>query len=89
MPTPMPRKMAPPARPRRELGTCGRIVAAASTMMAPPAMPDARRQPKNQPMDSGRLHAAKARVTSAIMARRTCVLEKRRARGWPMSAPMR
>lgn len=57
MPRPMPRKIAPLANPLRAAGTCGSTVAATSTMIAPPAIPDSSRQPKNQLTDNGNAQA--------------------------------
>ncbi|MNF92409.1 hypothetical protein D3C84_750530 [compost metagenome] len=81
MPSPIPRKIAPLARPLREAGTCGNTVPATSTMIAPPAMPDSRRQPKNQLTDNGNAQAKNARVTASIIRRRAVLLEVRRASG--------
>ena len=89
MPRPMPRKIAPLARPRRAAGTWGNTVAATSTMIAPPAMPDSRRQAKNQSNDKGKPQAKNARVTATIISRKAAVFEVRRARGRPISAPTR
>ena len=75
--------------PLRAAGTCGSTVAATSTMIAPPAMPEASRQTKNQDSETGNAQAAKASVTSSIIARSTARFEKRRASGRPASAPSR
>ena len=87
MPSPTPVKITPPARPRRAGGTCGRTVGAASTMRAPPATPDARRQTKNQANDSGTAQAKNATVASAIMVRRVATGPQRDASDDARSAP--
>ncbi|MNG04747.1 hypothetical protein D3C84_879020 [compost metagenome] len=81
IPKPMPRKIAPLASPRRDAGTCGSTVAATNTMIAPPATPDSKRQPKNQLTDNGKPQAKNARVTASIIRRRAVFFEVRRASG--------
>ena len=60
---------------------------AASTMRAPPATPEARRQTKNQANGSGTAQAKNATVASAIMARRTETGPQRDASDEVSSAP--
>ncbi|MNT65986.1 hypothetical protein D3C72_2040160 [compost metagenome] len=75
MPSPMPRKIAPLASPLREAGTCGNTVDATSTMIAPPATPESKRQPKNQLTDKGKAQAKNDRVTASIISRSTVLLD--------------
>jgi hypothetical protein len=81
--------MAPLAMPRRAAGTCGSTVDAASTMMAPPASPDTKRQPKNQLTDSGNAQAAKASVANTIIVRSAFRWFRWRPSGRPTMAPAR
>ena len=62
-------KINPPASPRRNGGTCGSTVGAASTISTPPASPAAKRQRVNHRNDQGVAQAKKASVASAIIAR--------------------
>ena len=59
MPRPTPVKIAPLASPRRADGTCGSTAGAASTISTPPAKPEAKRQTKNHPKESGIAEAKK------------------------------
>ncbi|KFG98294.1 hypothetical protein GQ56_0104340 [Burkholderia paludis] len=80
MPSPMPVKMPPLAKPRRDGGTCARIVGAASTISAPPDNPEANRQTKNHGNDTGSAQATNASVASSIIARMTALRSEIRAR---------
>ena len=88
-PSPTPTKIAPLARPLRASGTCGSTVAATSTIIVPPAMPDSRRQPKYQATDTGNAQATNASVHATMPRRSIDRLELRAASGRPTSAPTR
>lgn len=81
--------MRPPARPWRATGTCGNTVGAASTMSAPPASPEAKRQTKNQAKENGTAQAKKAAVASSSIALSNRGAGARAASGRPSSAPAR
>ncbi|MNF93771.1 hypothetical protein D3C84_764570 [compost metagenome] len=89
MPTPTPMKMTPPASPRREAGTCARTVGAASTISAPPAVPERKRQAKNHAKDTGQAQAKNARLASNIIALRVNAVEVLAAKDRPEIAPAR
>ena len=89
MPRPTPVKIAPLASPRRADGTCGSTAGAASTISTPPAKPEAKRQTKNHPKESGIAEAKKVAAASAIIARSTDGAERARAIACAASAPAR
>ena len=66
-------KIAPPAKPRREAGTCGSTASAASTISAPPDTPAAKRQTKNQEKEKGWAQAKNDAVANNIITRSTTV----------------
>ncbi len=74
MPSPIPVKITPLARPRRATGTTRRMPGAASTISTPPATPAAKRQTENHGNDipatrPGALQAMNATLASTIIAR--------------------
>ncbi|MCY1439120.1 hypothetical protein D9M71_553410 [compost metagenome] len=89
IPTPTPMKITPPARPRREGGTCASTVGAARTISAPPATPESNRQAKNQAKDRGQAQAKNATLASSIMPLRVARVEVLAASVRPKIAPAR
>ncbi|MNL24405.1 hypothetical protein D3C87_1458360 [compost metagenome] len=89
IPTPTPMKIKPPAKPRREGGTCASTVGAARTIKAPPATPERNRQAKNQAKDTGHAQAKNAMLASSIIARRVNRVEVFDASERPKRAPAR
>ncbi|MNL16969.1 hypothetical protein D3C87_1380370 [compost metagenome] len=89
MPTPTPMKMIPPASPRRDAGTCASTVGAASTISAPPDVPERKRQAKNHTKDTGQAQAKNARLASNIIALRVNTVEVFVAMERPKIAPTR
>jgi hypothetical protein len=71
MPRPTPVKIAPPAKPRRDAGTCGSTASAASTISAPPEIPAAKRQRKNHENETGCAQAKNDAVATSISVRKT------------------
>jgi len=69
MPRPTPVKIAPLASPRRDGWTCRITSGAASAIKAPPETPDAKRQTKNQPKESGKAQAKNAALATIIIPR--------------------
>jgi len=89
MPRPMPANTRPLARPRWRGGMCASTVGAASTMSAPPEMPETMRQPKNHAKSSGQAQAASEATVASIIARSTPRTGQRADIGPPSSAPAR
>jgi hypothetical protein len=89
MPMPTPVKIAPPASPRRDDGTCGSTTGAASAIKTPPETPEANRQTKNQPKESGNAQAKNAAVATIIIARKLGAAPARSAIGRAARAPAR
>ncbi len=89
MPTPMPMKIAPLARPRRAGAMCGSTVGAASTISVPPERPARKRQAKNHRKSTGQAQASSEAVVSSIMARSRAGAEMRAAIGVASRAPAR
>ena len=89
MPTPMPRKMNPLARPRRAGGTCGSTRLAATIISTPPAMPATTRQSRNQAKPACQAQARNEAAESAIIPRSSGAAGSRRASGRAASAPPR
>ena len=87
MPRPTPVKMAPPANPRSDGGTRDSTAGAARAIRTPPETPDAKRQTKNQPKESGRAQAKNAAVATVIIARKPVAEPARSAIGRASKAP--
>src|SRR5438552_4075135 len=68
---------------------CGSTTGAASAIKAPPEIPDAKRQTKNQPKESGKAHAKNAALATTIIARSAGVAPARAAVGRASKAPPR
>ncbi len=89
MPSPTPVKTTPPASPRCADGTCGSTTGAASAISTPPEMPEAKRQVKNQPKESGNAQAKNAAVVAIIMPRSAGLAPAFSAIGRASRAPAR
>lgn len=81
--------MKPLTAPRRAGGMCGKTVGAASTISAPPPMPETKRQVKNHAKSTGQAQAKSATVVIVIMARRTARADDRATSGPASKAPAR
>ena len=68
---------------------CGSTIGAASAIKAPPEIPDAKRQTKNQPNESGNAQAKNAALTTTIIPRSVGAAPTRAAMGRASKAPPR
>src|ERR1700739_4144123 len=68
---------------------CASTTGAASAIRAPPEIPDAKRQAKNQPKESGKAQAKKAALAAIITPRSIAAAPARAAIGRASKAPPR
>ena len=68
---------------------CGSTTGAASAIKAPPDTPDAKRQTKNQPKESGKAQAKNAALATTIIPRSAGPVPARAAIGRASKAPPR